>query len=292
MPPDSDGRGTAPARGGPLRLPRERPPRARGGEARTVAKAADVLLCFTAARPAWRTSELSRQLGMSKTIVHRLLGTLQRKGFLVRNAADLSFSPGPAVLQLAAAFVGRGDLIAKSQGPMRELAETLGETVMLSVRLGDHRICVHQIESQHALRYTMPSHHPLPLYGGSTGKLLLASLSDPEIGAYLARTPLSRQAPRTIVDPRRLLQEVRRIRRQGFAVSVDEGSAGAVGLAAFIQGPGGTVLGALTVTAPKVRLPARRFPDVARLVTTHAARISARMGWLETASQRNGGQHA
>lgn len=253
-------------------------------EARTVAKAADVLLCFTAARPEWRISELSRQLGMSKTIVHRLLGTLQRKGFVVRNATDRSFSPGPAVLQLAGAFVGRGDLIAKSQGPMRELAEALGETVMLSVRLGDHRICVHQIESQHALRYTMPSHHPLPLYGGSTGKLLLASLSDPEIETYLERTPLRRQAPRTIVDPRRLRQEVRRIRQRGYAVSVDEGSAGAVGVAAFVHGPGGAVVGALTVTAPKLRMPTRRIPDVAGLVTAHARRISARMGWLEAAS--------
>lgn len=272
----------APARDG-------HPPAPRGAsapvtEARTVAKAADVLLCFTAARPEWRLSELSRHLGMSKTIVHRLLGTLQRKGFVVRNAADRSFSPGPAVLQLAGAFVGRGDLITKSQASMRALAEALGETVMLSVRLGDHRICIHQIESRHALRYTMPSHHPLPLYGGSTGKVFLASLSDGEIAAYLARTPLVRQAPRTIVDPRRLRQEVGHIRQRGYAVSVDEGSAGAVGIAALIHGPGGAVLGALTVTAPKMRMPARRVPEVARRVTAEARAISARMGWLETAS--------
>lgn len=247
-------------------------------EARTVARAADVLRCFTAERPEWRIADFARELTLSKTIVRRLLETLQSKGFVARNAVDRTFSPGPASLGLAAAFLGRGDLIARSQGPMRELWEALGETVALSIRAGDHRFCVHQLESPHALRYSLPLSQPMALYGGATGKLFLASMSDAEINAYLRRTPLVRRAPRTIVDRTKLWKEIRLIRARGYATGTDEGSPGGAGIAALILGAGGAPGAALSVTGPTTRIGPRRFGEIAPRVVEAARLVSARMG--------------
>ncbi len=246
--------------------------------ARTVAKAADVLLCFSSERPVWRLSELSRTLGLSKTVVHRLLRTLQDKGFVVRSPTDGTFSPGAAGLRLAAAFLRGGDLIARSQDVMHDLWDRLGETVALSVRSGDHRVCVYQLESHYALRYTLPVGQPMVFYGGATGKLFLSAMTDEEIAEYVARIPGGRVAPRTLITAPELLAEAKVIRRRGYALGLDEGSPGGAGVAAPVLGSDGRVAAVISVLGPRSRLSRRRLHQIAPQVVEAARAISIRLG--------------
>lgn len=64
--------------------PRTRPPRAPNGPVRSVDRAVALLQALGGERPEVGVVELSRRLGVHKSTVSRLLGTLQRGGLVAR----------------------------------------------------------------------------------------------------------------------------------------------------------------------------------------------------------------
>ena len=57
-------------------------------------KHATSLSCFTTLKPAWGISDLSRNLGIPKSGIFRIVKTFERKGFLRRKAPSTDFELG------------------------------------------------------------------------------------------------------------------------------------------------------------------------------------------------------
>ena len=70
---------------------------------RAVERALDVLLCFTEKRELGLT-EISAMSGLHKSTVHRLLASLESKGFIVRISNSDKYKLGFRIWELAASL--------------------------------------------------------------------------------------------------------------------------------------------------------------------------------------------
>jgi len=96
--------------------------------------------------------ELAEETAVSKSAVQRILSSLVETGLAVQDPASRRYGLGPRTLVLGTAYQRRIDLRAVALPHMTHLRDLTGETVGLSVRVGDELLHVEQVESGSALR--------------------------------------------------------------------------------------------------------------------------------------------
>ena len=125
-------------------------------------------------------TELSGRLQVNRTVVHRLVATLEQHGLVRRDARSRLFV-GLGVLHLAS---GVQPLLRDLAVPvLRRLAESIGSTAHLTVADGDEALALAVVEptwTDFHVSYRVGARHPLSQ--GAAGKAI--SLVDPAGPAY------------------------------------------------------------------------------------------------------------
>jgi DNA-binding IclR family transcriptional regulator len=85
---------------------------------------------------------------------------------------------------------------------------------------------------------------------------------------------LARLGPNTITSIPDLLAELEQVRRNGYATTWEELEAGLCSAAAPVRAARGTVIAAISVSAPTVRTSRERLDELARHVVEAAAALS------------------
>ncbi|MDL4774050.1 MULTISPECIES: IclR family transcriptional regulator [Thermomonosporaceae] len=260
--------------------PVRRPPRTVdnvGTEA--AARVADVLLLFAGGPQYLGVSAISRELGLSKAVVYRILQSLVSREILETDADTAGYRLGPAAVALGVSALRRFDARNAAAPVLRRLRDETGETTTLSGLVGDERVYLDQYVSPHEIKMTVEIGRRFPLHAGSSGKVILASLPEERRAAVLAR-PLAALTGRTVTDEETLRRQLADAAREGVAVSLGERQADAGSVAAPLFGPDGEVHGSISVCGPRYRF----APDVVEryreLVCDAADEISRNWTWL------------
>lgn len=241
---------------------------------RAVDRALDILLAFKGVDDGLTVAELLKRVDLSRPTLYRLLHTLELKGFVVSSGDPQRFRLGPSVAQLAHTWNANIKLSDIAEPAMRRMWEATGETVALSVPEGLMRLCVAELPSQQALSFKRGVGYRERLVLGASGRSILAHIEDSiELEAYAAGLDL---------DLEKCREELKKVRRRGFAVSRDELIRGAVAIAAPVFNGAGRVVGSLGVFGPSVRLTDARVQDFSRLLIHEAAEVSAALGKART----------
>jgi IclR family acetate operon transcriptional repressor len=230
-----------------------------------VSKTADqalVILKLLADRESLSIADVAREMGQSRTVVYRLLTTLEVHGF-VRRAQGL-YRLGSTLFALAQ-HVERAVRDA-ARLPMATLAESVQETVVLTVRDGLEAVSAERIVGRgHILQVNYPPglRHPLSLT--ASGRAILAFASDEDRREAAQAADLSRPILET---------ELAKIRRQGLAFSSSEYQTGLSGIAAPIRASGG-VIASIAVVTPLGRADAMKRAE--GQIVAAATEVSARL---------------
>ncbi|MDE0603235.1 MAG: IclR family transcriptional regulator [bacterium] len=236
-----------------------------------IERAVDVLFLFSRSSSTLGVTEISRELGVSKAVVHRILTSLCERGLLIVDPESRRYALGPAVLELAAAYRDQLDVRDLALEEMRRLSAETDETATLSVRHGNRRVYVAQITPPREVKMTVPIGGSFPLHAGASSKAFLAWLSDGEIDHYLAENPLDSLTEATIVSVDELRAELDRIRQQGFAVSLGERQHDAGSVAAPILDHNHQPVAVISISGPL-----ERFRD--KIARSAAAVVEATRG--------------
>lgn len=213
------------------------------------------------------------RLHVPRSTAHRMLAELLDLE-LVRRVGD-RLVIGPRITRLAGGRVGVPRLVSVAQPGMIALRDRCRETVGLHVLAGGRRVLLYQAESTHEHRwvYTNPG-LPMPLHAGAASKMLLAMLPEDEAAGLLDRGRLAVFTPHTPRDAERLMREVRRIRRDGYATSREEVTPGIASIAVPLGTGDDATCAALSVTGPTVRLTAPMLERIRREIRDTARNIS------------------
>lgn len=209
-----------------------------------------VLGAFDGRHRSLTLSEIARRAGLPLATAHRLVGELVEWGALVRG-------PGGAYV------VGRRlwdlGLLAPVQSGLREVASpflhdiygaTLA-TVHLAVRDGLEVLYVDRHSGHRSVPVVSQVGSRLPMHATGVGKALLAYAPPDVVDAVLADLP--RITPYTVIQPGRLRDQLRRVRRDGYAQTNEEMSLGACSVAVPIWDSDDVVVAALGIVVASLK---------------------------------------
>jgi IclR family acetate operon transcriptional repressor len=239
---------------------------------KAVGKALDVLERIAAGEVTTARDVVTR-LRVPRSTAHRMLAELLDLELVQRVGERLVI--GPRITRLAGGRVGSQRLVSVAQPEMIALRDRCRETVGLHVLEGGRRVLLYQAESTHEHRwvYTNPG-QPMPLHAGAASKMLLAMLPEEEASGLLDRNGLPLFTPHTPRDAARLMREVRRIRRDGHAISREEVTPGIASIAVPLGTGDDATCAVLSVTGPTVRLTASTLERIRPQLRETAVGIS------------------
>ena len=172
-------------------------------------------------------AELSERTGYYKSTILRLCGSLERFGYLLRQA-DGRFRLGVRLWQLGSLYRKEFLSAAVVRPALARLRQISDETASFYVRDGDHRICLYRLNANQPIRHHLEEGERLPLRNGAAGRLLLAFTEQHHPGAP-------------------------EIREAGFTISLGERDPDIAAIAVPVFDRSGTIAGALTVSGLKLR---------------------------------------
>ncbi|WP_134703911.1 IclR family transcriptional regulator [Ammoniphilus sp. YIM 78166] len=234
---------------------------------RAVERALDILICFTDKQELTLT-EITSQVGLNKSTVHRLLASLEGKGFLLRDQTTDKYRLGFRLWELTANLIREDDPALLFLPEMEKLRDLLGETISLYVRDGRERIRIQAVESQHTIRRVAPIGLRLPLAVGASSKVLVA-FAEPSVKDMILQDPAWPDS----IDKEQYIQQLAHIEQVGFAMSVEEREQGTSAVAAPVFNRAGDVIAALSVSGPAERLTTNKMIEMAPAVMAAAQRM-------------------
>jgi IclR family KDG regulon transcriptional repressor len=249
-----------------------------GSTVQSVERAIAILRSFSLQAPERGVTELSRELGLHKSTVSRLMKTLEQGGLLTRNPATERYRLGIDLIGLASQVISYMDIREVARPFLRRLAEASQETVNLSV-LDDHQVInleqfvpqTRQIRNVGRVGRRMCTHCT------AAGKVFLAYLPLEELDRVLEQG-LERFTPYTLTDSDDLRQELARVRAHGYAVSQEELEEGLNVVAVPVRDHTGQPVASVSVAGPAYRVTSAMFDDLAGQLADTAAAISEQLG--------------
>ncbi len=244
----------------------------------SVQRALAVLKAFDDTEPELGISELARRLGLSKSIIMRLVSTLRDEGFLERNPSSTKYRLGLAAFEVGNLYYLSASLKRVAEPLLEDLAERLGYSAYLGTLSGNRAVYISVIEGPGPIRVGPRIGSSAPAHTTAAGKALLASLEDEALEHYLATADLHPETPSSITSKQRLRNELAQVRAQGFAVTRGEHLNGVGAIGAPIIDRRGAAIASISVAFPLYLVPETQWPPIVAAVLDVAQQISRRLG--------------
>lgn len=216
--------------------------------------------------------ELTALLSLPRTTIYRIVNTLQGHD-MVRRDDTGAYHLGRRLLSLAShvvAGVSEVDLAALAQPFLDKLSAEIGEGSKLSVIDQDGILVLAAAQGRRQYALTVAPGQRMPIHAGAASKLLLAHLPPEEMAAWLAK-PLIAYTPKSLTDPKRLMTELTRIKRLGWAQDRGENAPSIQAFAAPVRDRTGRVVAAISIPY-LAGAEASRMEEI-RLAAIDAARV-------------------
>ena len=241
-------------------------------------RVADVLLALTHADGDIGVSAISRRLGLSKAVVHRILQSLTSRELARVDPTTRGYGLGPSAIALGARALRRSELRTVAREELILLRNATQETTTLSLLVGDQRAYIDQYEGPQEIKMTVEPGRLYSLHAGASSRAILAFLPASHIQNVLS-AGLKPLTDETIQDQDELFEKLSEVRAKHFAVSQGERQSGAGSVASPVFQSDGRVIGSISVCGPITRFDPASVADHVPKVLAAANRISASLGW-------------
>lgn len=242
-----------------------------------VVRAMAVMDLLARERRPMHMSGLAAALALPKSSMHGLCNTLLSLGYL-RRTGNGALQIGPGVMGLAEAFVASTHVASEFDALWRDATAEPDETLILSVLNGVEVIYVAVRNSARPLGLAFNVGMRLPAYLTATGKAMLAALDPAEASARLAGHDLARLDGRGSIALDDVMDELARIRQQGYAIDDGNIREGVYSMAAAVVDASGQPVAGLAVCINKATLGADKLEGQRQVVMQAAERLSRRLG--------------
>jgi len=252
--------------------------RSRTREVKSAFRALEVLELLTREGRALSFAECHRALAYPKASLHGLLRTMAGARWIELDSASRKYGLGVRVWEAGVAHAKMFRLEALARPIMEQVRDATTETVQLAVLDGGEALYIGKVDGEHILKLDSSVGQRLTAHATGVGKVLLASLSEEELEAWLKISTLQRFTPNTITDRRKLRSELELVRRRGCAIDREERTLGATCVAVAIRNHLGKCVAAMSVSAPAVRFGSGQRKAALACLQDAASRLSAALG--------------
>lgn len=244
---------------------------------RSVRRALDILeLVLTHNQPV-TVAQVIAELSIPKSTAYELVRTLSDGGYLEPSGKGAGLFLGRKLFELGMAYKSQVDLLRDGSRIAGELRDETGETVQLSVLENNLMMVVFKEEGIRPLRIISNVGSRVPVNWAAAGRLLVSDLDDKALTKLLTETVRQSPTGKAILDVPKLIAQIRKFRRQGYATELNEANEHAGCVAAPVIDGAGRCVAALSVAAPEQRLAKANRDTLIASVVAAAEKLSRRL---------------
>lgn len=186
-------------------------------------KGIEILRLITGTSELLGVSEISRRLSIVKSTTLGILKALEEEGLLAQDPVTKKYVPGSSLFDLSKSVLRSMDLPFVAKPFLERLAEQVGETAILAAWETDGSFRVLEVgEPKREMKITVPVGTRLPLHTAALMKVFLSRMTAEEIGRIVGDKPLPKYTEHTITSREKLLEELERVRTEGYAIDSEE----------------------------------------------------------------------
>ena len=246
------------------------------GGVRSVQLALDVLEAVAFSDDELGVTQIASRLGIAKGSVFRHLSTLVDRGYLNQNAVTARYSVGPKSRVLAR-IAPETDLVQIAEGPMRELRDRIGQTVVLSSLTPRGALVIYAVPSTSPIEIGVRPGSELSFHASGQGKVLLAFSPRPFQDRVLARE-LQKLTDKTVIDRDALERELSKVQKDGYAAAPEESLLGINAIAAPVFDSHDAAVAAVALVGSIQFLPATPGDQIIAALKSCGEQISRKFG--------------
>lgn len=197
---------------------------------------------------------LTEETDIPKPTLHRMLQHMESAGLLERSGDGRQYGTGVRLRRLAESLLLNDTFHGARHGVLRALVNEVGESCNLTALSGSEVMYLDRVETPAPLRFYLHSGSRVPVHCSASGKLFLAGMTPSQRQRLLAHAPLEAFTPKTLTDLDALEDEIKQVKRQGFALDNEEFLPGLMCVAVLVPSPSGRSNLCVAVQAPIMRL--------------------------------------
>lgn len=224
--------------------------------------------------------ELSQELNLNKSTVHRMLASLIFMGYAKQNETTQKYTLSFKIVTMAGKLLERTSILPVARPYLEALSDLSGETVHLVQREGNHILYIDKVEATVG-SIRMVSHVGMihPMYCSGVGKAIMATMSEEEITQIWNESIIEKKTEHTITDFTRFKQVLNEIRSQGYALDDEENELGVRCIAACIYDYHRDVKYAFSISGPVSRMTPEHIKALSKDVLKVQRELSSELGY-------------
>jgi len=223
--------------------------------------------------------ELSRLSGINKTTVSRITSALVKLGYLKQREKRGKYSLGTKFLDFSGFVKTRIKIRDIAIPHLIKLGQLVKESVMVAIWDGREAITHETFHANHFLKVAPDEGTRIPLHSTAVGKVIIADMSEEEFQRYFHENALEQYTSNTITDLNDLKKHIIIVKQEEVAFDDEEYALGVRGVAAALRNNDDSVIGAIGVLGPSVRLTRARMREIVPAVKSCALEISKELGY-------------
>lgn len=244
----------------------------------SVGKAMRLLDVLLEQRGPMTLAELTERTGFPKSTVYTLLSSMRAYSY-VEQRGDGRYYLGIRMYECGRAVSAEWDVSAAARPYLEQLAELTGSTAVLTYLENGSIINLEQIAHRAGVQVLSEVGLRLPIHATAQGKIYLSLCREQEVRSLLHSRGMQAFTPHTCVSPELLLEELQRIREQGYAIENGEYKIGLRAVSAPIADRNGIRRYAVGVVGLFRHIHSREFEDAITATVETAGQISAALGY-------------
>lgn len=229
-----------------------------------------------------RIIDLSEQLNLHKSTVHRLLASLISMGYVTQNVQSGAYSLTYKLVELSGKILKNTDILNLVHPFAEQLSNTCDETVHFVKKTGNSVLYLEKLESQsvkaRSFRLSSQVGITRPMYCSAVGKVILAYLPESEVDEIWNASSIEQKTEFTITDLPSLKKELQVIRKRGYALDNEENELGIRCIAVPVFDFHDTPEYALSVSTLVSRMPDERLNELSGQLLAASRDISHVLG--------------
>lgn len=223
-------------------------------------------------------AEIAKALDMGKASVFRMLYTLEKKEY-VHKTSNAKYMLGIKFAHYGSLVLERRNDISNIKPFLQKLRDKHNETTHLAILDDDYNIIFMDKEASNStIQMTSRIGAKMPAYETGTGKVLLASKLDESLEREIQNFEIKKKTDYTITDKAALIEELKKIREQGYGEDQEESEIGLTCYAAPVKDITGNTVAAISISGPAARMRQNKEALINSVKET-AAYISRAMGY-------------
>ena len=247
----------------------------------SLAKAFEVLTCFTQDRSPLSFTDVVTKTGLGKSSVQRILHTLQVLGYLTRDSRGKYYRLSPKSLEFAASYIATDPLMTVAQPFLVTLRERTGETTNLAIWDDTDIVIAARLPALDVVSLDVQIGVRLPALYTASGLSILAQRDDEEVLDIFERSHENMPSHLNRLSSGQVFEFINACRAEGFCVTRSLIYPEEISIASQISASSGEVIAAISMSAPIARVSLDKAQDYAYPIQDAARKITSALRSLE-----------